>query len=116
MASFTIGANEDFFARIVALIPQELYRHTDESSAAVGNTKYFKHRKVALTADEKKSISLIKKREKYTVENVRENDPVVAEAQTNVNEDILLPGPKEDLRSKLQVGGGVHLIIALGVP
>ena len=117
MASCTVSANEDFFARIVALIPQELYRHTDDSSTEVGNAKYFKHRKVALTADEKKRLSLIKKREKYTVDNSGGNDLVIdsAEAQTSLNEDIVVAEPNEDLRSKLQVGICVYLIVALRV-
>jgi hypothetical protein len=104
---------------MVALIPQELYRHTDESWAEVSNAKYFKHRKVALSAGEKKKLSLIKKREKYTADNGGENDAVFDSAgiQTPSKENILLAAePNEDLRSKLQVGGGVHLIVALRMP
>ena len=60
--ALTLEEHDAFFGRIIGMIPKELYKHEEEVETA---SKYHKHKKVALTTDEKKTISKKKKAEKY---------------------------------------------------
>ena len=60
--ALTLEEHDAFFVRIIGMIPKELYKHEEEVETA---SKYHKHKKVALTTDEKKTISKKKKAEKY---------------------------------------------------
>lgn len=66
--SFISGlkSHDQFFTRIINMIPAELYRHSlSEDGDGAINTKYYKHRKLPLTPDEKKLLSKQKIAEKY---------------------------------------------------
>jgi hypothetical protein len=116
-------AIDSFFSRIVGMIPQSLYRHTlSEDQNAVdteeGNSKYFKHRKLPLTANERKQNSKKNMLEKYSVEmdedgnngnndeegeeedQVEEGDEQATENKSSSNEGM------DGLRERLQVRRG----------
>lgn len=108
---------DGFFSRIVSIIPQELYKHHESSQSEISNenSKYFKHRKVALKPDEKKMATKKKLSMKYSGllhsdenENV-ENDEVPKTSIDTTDSDELgsyeveSNGKLEDLRLRLQV-------------
>lgn len=71
--------HDHFFQRCIDMIPSELYKHTDsltgyqdsdnEDREQEANSKYYKHRKQPLTADERKIKSQENKKRKYSSEN-----------------------------------------------
>jgi hypothetical protein len=61
--SHTLEDHDVFFGRIISMIPRELYKPVDEEEGF--ESKYYKHKKVALPSDVKKNISKKKKEEKY---------------------------------------------------
>jgi hypothetical protein len=79
--------DDRFFHSFIQIIPTELYKHTetmtgyredeDDSAASESeentesnlNSKYYKHRKQPLTADERKIKSQENKKRKYSSEN-----------------------------------------------
>jgi hypothetical protein len=71
-------SHDAFFTRIIDMIPADLYKHSASADADnEENTKYYKHRKLPLTVDEKKRIGKQKVAEKYsgaaaTIEKVSE--------------------------------------------
>ena len=70
MMKTSIEGHDLFFTRIIAMISTDLYKHSNDSSAAEeDNSKYYKHKKVALGADEKKIASSKKRQLKYSVSN-----------------------------------------------
>jgi hypothetical protein len=58
----TISSHDAFFQKFIDIIPKEIYENDDTIEI---NTKYYKHRKVPLTADEKKVLSKKRLKEKY---------------------------------------------------
>ena len=84
----TLEDHDAFFGRIISMIPKELYKHDEEVETA---SKYYKHKKMALSTDEKKRISKKKKEEKYGVTDSGFGDNNDAE-----NSD---DGDKEDTES-----------------
>lgn len=73
--------HDHHFHRLIQLIPHELYKHTasltgyhddsenEEQVNDAANSKYYKHRKQPLTADERKIKSIENKKRKYSSEN-----------------------------------------------
>ena len=47
-------AHDAFFARVIGMIPRELYKPAEEEDDT--NAKYYKHKKQALSSEAKKSI------------------------------------------------------------
>jgi hypothetical protein len=121
----SIASNDLYFSRIVAMIPQELYKHSEDAAteAAGINAKYFKHRRVPLAADEKKIVSTLKKKEKYGVnDEVLEDEHITEQLNSehdknpesyplpenvgsskDINANCIHPLSSEDLRERLQV-------------
>ena len=59
------AANHDaFFARIIDMVPKDLYKPPEENPVDV-NSKFYKHRKQPLAPDVKKALSKQKRAEKY---------------------------------------------------
>jgi|LauGreDrversion2_3_1035106.scaffolds.fasta_scaffold08950_3 60S ribosome biogenesis protein Rrp14 len=75
--SLNVRDHNDFFVRIITLIPSDLYAErgikdedgedddADDVAVVNVNSKYFKHRKQPLSADDRKLMSKQAKREKY---------------------------------------------------
>jgi hypothetical protein len=71
--------HDHFFQRCIDMIPTELYKHTetltgyreddDEQPETESSNKFYKHRKLPLTADERKTKSQENKKRKYSSEN-----------------------------------------------
>lgn len=60
--------HDNFFKSFIDMVPRELY-NTNEDNLLEMNTKYYKHRKVPLTTDEKKILSVKRKADKYSISN-----------------------------------------------
>ena len=70
MMKESIENHDLFFSRIIAMISTDLYKHSNDSAASEEeNSKFYKHKKVALGADEKKIASSKKRLLKYSVSN-----------------------------------------------
>lgn len=107
-----------FFTSLVDMIPVTLYRHTQSEAAETNtaiaeesNSKYFKHRKLPLTVDERKAVSKRKITEKYSNQEDDDTSNIV-DSSREVNEDSYVapvettnettPCSLEDLRHRLQ--------------
>ena len=111
-----LSSHNDFFERIILLIPSELYAVRDESDNEENsqddfseeednvNTKYFKHRKQPLSADDRKLQSKQNKQAKYqslqlgtqVVHNKALNDEIEGRDASTKN-------ALDSLRERLQV-------------
>lgn len=58
-------ANDEFFSNIISMIPRELYKPDSLEEDDEAHAKYFKHKKLALPSEVKKSITKRKIAEKY---------------------------------------------------
>ena len=85
MMKNSIEGHDLFFTRIIAMISTDLYKHSNDSAASEEeNSKYYKHKKLALSADEKKIASSKKRQLKYSVSS--ENTETVADADDETYE------------------------------
>ena len=111
-----LSSHNDFFERIILLIPSELYAVRDESDNEENsqddfseeednvNTKYFKHRKQPLSVDDRKLQSKQNKQAKYqslqlgtqVVHNKALNDEIEGRDASTKN-------ALDSLRERLQV-------------
>lgn len=67
MTKRSVEGHDIFFSRIIAMISTDLYKHSNDSDALEDDSsKYYKHKKVALGADEKKIASCKKRQLKYS--------------------------------------------------
>jgi Surfeit locus protein 6 len=67
MTRRSVEGHDVFFSRIIAMISTDLYKHSNDSDALEDeSSKYYKHKKVALGADEKKIASCKKRQLKYS--------------------------------------------------
>lgn len=66
-------SNDDFFASIISMIPRELYKPADDDDEDLNQAKYFKHKKLPMDSDVKKSISKKRLAEKYGKAEVKED-------------------------------------------
>ena len=126
--SSSLLSHNEFFVRIISLIPSELYGlkqdeneddedDEDENKDDVDkndiNSKYFKHRKQPLSVDEKKLLSKQAKKEKFKalsaaqIVQVAERETDDAESHNGDNEEIPTEMPTkhalDSLRERLQV-------------
>ncbi len=100
----TLEEHDAFFGRIISMIPRELYKHEEEVLETA--SKYYKHKKVALSTDEKKRISKKKKAEKYGAIGSGSGDNDGAEEGDNYDiEDAESVGDDEG-NSKGDIKGG----------
>lgn len=84
MADFT-RKNDIFFARIISMIPHDLYWPQEEESEELSNIRYLKHKRLPLMKDEKKVISRKKRMDIYSTEDAgtkEETEEVEQEAIT----------------------------------
>ena len=63
----SLEEHDAFFGRIIGMIPREMYKPVEEEEF---ESKYYKHKKVPLPQDVKKTISKRKKEEKYSMGEV----------------------------------------------
>jgi hypothetical protein len=69
MARSSIEGHDSFFSRIIGMISTDLYKHLETGDAdEENNSKYYKHKKAPLAADEKKIASSKKRKLKYSVD------------------------------------------------
>jgi hypothetical protein len=127
--SESIRRIDSFFSQIVSIIPQELYRHHESSQSELSteNSKYFKHRKVALKADEKKLATKKKLSLKYSGLALNDNEDEHVEVSEDTESFITKPngdgiidagapetgGKLEDLRVRLHVSNFPQLCTIL---
>lgn len=81
----SLEEHDVFFGRIIGMIPRELYKPVEPEEEF--ESKYFKHKKVPLPQDVKKTISKRKKEEKYGMGEV---------SSTNGNDDEMEDMDEED--------------------
>ena len=105
-----IVKHDQFYSRVIEMIPGELYKHTvSEDADGAQEAKYAMKRKLPLTNDERKTISKAKKAEKYstaasaTPVAVVETEAVPAEETTAETAAPAVEGDLEGLRERLQV-------------
>lgn len=76
-----------FFSRIISMISTDLYKHSSTSDALEEDgSKYYKHKKVALGADEKKIASSKKRQLKYSASHEGSETEAMEEVD-NAEED-----------------------------
>jgi hypothetical protein len=76
--SSAISQNNRYFSRLIHMIPSDLYQHTesltgfknDDASASQENDednegKFYRHKKLPMTAEEKKKLRKDRKKRKY---------------------------------------------------
>jgi Surfeit locus protein 6 len=85
MTRSSVEGHDLFFSRIISMISTDMYNHTAAREVVDSNAKYYKHKKVALAADERKLASNKKKLLKYAVDN-SETEPMEY-AETNNDDD-----------------------------
>eukprot|EP00596_Hydrurales_sp_CCMP1899_P007184 CAMPEP_0119048516 /NCGR_PEP_ID=MMETSP1177-20130426/59340_1 /TAXON_ID=2985 /ORGANISM="Ochromonas sp, Strain CCMP1899" /LENGTH=376 /DNA_ID=CAMNT_0007024511 /DNA_START=67 /DNA_END=1197 /DNA_ORIENTATION=+ len=68
MTRSSIEGHDSFFSRIIGMISTDLYKHLETDQDEDNNSKYYKHKKTPLAADEKKIASSKKRKAKYSVE------------------------------------------------
>ncbi len=102
----TVLGCDKFFSNIIQLIPKELYKQDENEDEELDNAKYYKHKKQALSLDEKKKISKQNKKLKYSVEN---KDDITIDKSLDENEfddkniEYIETGALETLRNRLKV-------------
>lgn len=77
-----------FFSRIISMISTDLYKHSSTSDALdEDGSKYYKHKKVALGADEKKIASSKKRQLKYSASHEGSETEAMEEVETAEEEE-----------------------------
>lgn len=85
----SIASHDNFFARIIDMIPRDLYKPVEEEDEEVLNKRYHKHRKMPLQTDERKALSKKRLKEIYEPEGSKEKseeDMDCDEAEAEVRE------------------------------
>ena len=123
----SITNNNNFFQHIIHLIPKDLYKSqpdsgdTDEDEEDLienqnkvsldgKSSKYFKHRKLPLSVDDRKLMSKQAKKEKYKNLDVNFNDikslptnEYTIDSNDKIEEEYTTSDAMESLRKRLQV-------------
>ena len=68
----TIESHDSFFARIIEMIPRDLYKPAEEEDEEVLNKRYHKHRKMPLQTDERKALSKKRLKDIYEPEEAQD--------------------------------------------
>ena len=97
---------DTFFGRVIAMIPRELYKPAEDEGEF--ESKYYKHKKVALPQDVKKTISKKKKEEKYDMVDTPK-DAEEAEAMEDSGEEGMteqITGDEDEMEEEVKNGKG----------